>query len=221
MKTIKSIIGLCAIAIIGTSCHDGKQQKAKHHVESYSNYVDSISNLDLAEAHSNWQHIESKYEKHKSLTSENLQGVQEREALQNEVDNSTVKFEAYKEKIMLEKQNQDSFMDKNNFRTSLLGKNYVNDDMAFEWIDKNNILSVYQNFVNTVEANKDDYSREDWDEIKLLYEAIDTRKNTVENEGLSSEDNRKIAALKLKFAPMYTMNRMGTKTDENANAKKQ
>jgi hypothetical protein len=43
-----------------------------------------------------------------------------------------------------------------------------------------------------VQANKDKYSREDWDEIKLMYEALDSRKNTVEKEGLSSEDNRKL-----------------------------
>lgn len=91
--------------------------------------------------------------------------------------------------------------------------------MKFEWINKDNILSVYQNFVATAKANKDNYSRENWDEIKLLYEAIDTRKNTVENEGLTSADNRKIASLKLKFAPMYTLNRMGAKSEENAKAK--
>jgi hypothetical protein len=91
--------------------------------------------------------------------------------------------------------------------------------MKLEWINKDNILSVYQNFVDTAQENRDSYSREDWDEIKLLYEAIDTRKNTVENEGLTGSDNRKIAGLKLRFAPMYTFNRMGAKSEENAEAK--
>jgi len=53
-----------------------------------------------------------------------------------------------------------------------------------------------------------------------MYEALDSRKNTVEKEGLTSEDNRKIAGLKLKFAPMYTLNRMGAKSEENKAAKK-
>jgi hypothetical protein len=39
-------------------------------------------------------------------------------------------------------------------------------------------LGVYDQFVNTVQTNKDKYSREDWDEIKLMYEALDSRKNT-------------------------------------------
>jgi hypothetical protein len=52
-----------------------------------------------------------------------------------------------------------------------------------------------------------------------MYEALDSRKNTVEKEGLTADDNKKIAGLKLKFAPMYTLNRMGAKTDEMQKAK--
>ncbi len=91
--------------------------------------------------------------------------------------------------------------------------------MNFSWVNAANIHNVYQQFVHTVEDNKDKYSREDWDEIKLMYEALDSRKNTVEKEGLSSEDNRKIAGLKAKFAPMYTLNRMGAKSGEMKRAK--
>jgi hypothetical protein len=111
-------------------------------------------------------------------------------------------------------------MNKNNLRVALLGQNNNNNDLSFDWVNKDNILEVYQTFVHTVQMNKESYSREDWDEIKLLYEAIDTRKNTVEKQGLTSSDNRKIAGLKLKFAPMYTFNRMGAKSEENASAKK-
>jgi hypothetical protein len=49
--------------------------------------------------------------------------------------------------------------------------------MNFDW-NKDNIHNVYQQFVHTVEDNKDAYSREDWDEVKLMYEALDSRKHT-------------------------------------------
>jgi hypothetical protein len=109
---------------------------------------------------------------------------------------------------------------KQQLRNALFGEGKIGDDMSFSWVNAQNIHSVYQQFVHTVEIIKDSYSREDWDEIKLLYEALDSRKNTVEKEGLTSEDNRKIAGLKMKFAPMYTVNRMGAKSDENREAKK-
>jgi hypothetical protein len=52
-----------------------------------------------------------------------------------------------------------------------------------------------------------------------MYEALDSRKNTVENEGLSSEDNNKIASIKFKFGPMFKINRVGAKGRETAEAK--
>ena len=106
------------------------------------------------------------------------------------------------------------------FRNKFFKGQEIGDDMSFAWVNKDNILSVYDTFITTAIDNKDSYSREDWDEIKMMYEALDSRKNTVENEGLSSSDNMKIASLKVKFAPTYTINRTGAKSEENADAKK-
>ena len=95
----------------------------------------------------------------------------------------------------------------------------VGKDLNFDWVNKDNILRVYNDFNNAYDENKDKFSREDFDEIKQMYEALDARKNTVEKEGLSAEDNRKIAELKFKFAPTFKVDRMGAKTAENEDAK--
>jgi hypothetical protein len=84
-------------------------------------------------------------------------------------------------------------------------------------VNKDNILSVYRQFIHTAEDNKDNYSREDWDEVKLMYEALDSRKHCWK-EGLSS-DNKEIAGLKFKFGPMLKVNRMGAKSEEMKEAK--
>jgi hypothetical protein len=41
-------------------------------------------------------------------------------------------------------------------------------------------------------------TREDWDEVKLMYEALTVKKHC--RKELTSDDNKKIAGLKLKFA---------------------
>ncbi|MNY25681.1 hypothetical protein D3C86_1594810 [compost metagenome] len=142
---------------------------------------------------------------------------------QERLDAATAKYEALKAKYEAEidAQNQAAAAanPKQQLRNALFGEGKIGDDMNFNWVNASNILSVYQQFVQTAENNKDSYSREDWDEVKLMYEALDSRKNTVENEGLTSDDNRKIAGLKLKFAPMLKLNRMGAKSEEMAKAK--
>lgn len=220
MKTIPFTLAFCALGFAFTSCTDDKMKMAKDQVESYVMYVDSVAHLDLTDANSHWKTIESSSYEHKELAMANINMVKTDNTLKSDVDDASLRFETFKKKVVAERNLKDTEAYTNNLRMALLGKNYVNDDMTFEWINKDNILGVYQNFVSTVETNKDGYSREDWDEIKLLYEAIDNRKNTVEKEGLTSADNNKIAGLKLKFAPMYTFNRMGAKSEENAEAKK-
>ena len=104
-------------------------------------------------------------------------------------------------------------------RDTFFGAGKLGEDMNFSWVNKDNILQTYQTFFEAYKANKGNFTREDYDEVKMIYEALDSRKNTVENEGLSSEDNNKIAAIKFKFAPMFKVNRIGAKARENEEAK--
>lgn len=219
MKTLKLTLATVAMAVIFTSCKDDKKDMAQKKVERYSTYVDSVSNVAANDIAMNWEVIESDYQKNKTEANEAIVSIEENAELQASIDASTEQYLAFKVEVKAEIAQKEAANSKLMMQQSLLGNGFTEGDMKFTWINKDNILSVYDNFVTTVEKNKDSYSREDWDEIKLLYEAMDTRKNTVENEGLTSADNRKIAGLKLKFAPMYTLNRMGAKSDENAEAK--
>lgn len=219
MKTLNLTLAIVAVAAIFTSCKDDQRGIAQKQVDMYSTYVDSVSNVAAKEIAMNWEVVESDYQKNKNRANNAIVSVEENSEMQESIDESTEQYEAFKLEVEAETEAIQAANSKLVMQQSLLGSGFTGGDMKFTWINKDNILSVYDNFVTTVETNKDSYSREDWDEIKLLYEAIDTRKNTVENEGLTSADNRKIAGLKLKFAPMYTFNRMGAKSEENAAAK--
>ena len=220
MKKSKLVLALVAIVTAFSSCKDEKQELAEKSIDTYSNYVDSVSNVTQEKAAENWSTIENDYSRLKSDAEVSLANAKDKEKLQSNLDTITIKFEGFKNNVLAEKEKLDANNSKTVMYKNLFGPGYINDDMKFNWVNKDNILSVYDNFVTTVQKNKDSYSREDWDEIKLVYEALDSRKNTVEKEGLSSHDNNKIAGLKLKFAPMYTLNRMGAKSEENAEAKK-
>lgn len=215
MESKKLFLGVAAIALGLTSCKGEKETQAEKTVDNYVVYVDSLENVSSEEAMANWQTIEANYELRSSQAETALADLKDDAKAKEKLEASRMKYEAMKTKM------QDAMPSKSQtMRNSLFGEGKVGDDMSFAWVNAANIHDVYQQFVHTVEDNKDSYSREDWDEIKMMYEALDSRKNTVEKEGLSSEDNRKIAGLKLKFAPMYTVNRMGAKSEEMDAAKK-
>ena len=222
MKNTKLVLGLAVMTIGFASCKDEKAEQAEKKIDSYVTYVDSLGNVAEAEAEGNWKTIESSYDMKIVEAEAAIADVKDNTAEQARIDASKAKYEALKIKMEAKKMADEAAAEpssKQKIRNALFGAGKIGDDMNFSWVNAANIHSVYQQFIHTVENNKDQYSREDWDEVKAMYEALDSRKNTVEKEGLSSEDNRKIAGLKIKFAPMYTLNRMGAKSEEMNKAK--
>ena len=225
MKNTKLVLGLAVIAIGFTSCKDEKAEQAEKKVDTYVMYVDSLGNVTAEDAKSNWEGIEAAYLIRSGEAEAAIANMKDNVEAQARLDASRAKYEALRAKYEVQKAEAEVAVaaaapnPKQQLRNALFGEGKMGEDMNFNWVNATNIHNVYQQFVHTAEDNKDRYSREDWDEIKVMYEALDSRKNTVEKEGLSSEDNRKIAGLKAKFGPMYTLNRMGAKSGEMKRAK--
>ncbi|WP_166426983.1 hypothetical protein [Flavobacterium psychrotolerans] len=221
MEGKKVVLGMALIALGFTSCKSEKEAEAQKTVETYVVYVDSLGNIPAQDAKLNWEVINASYEMRTSEADAALANLKNAEKMQERINASRTKYAELKAQMEAEANKVAAATPnpKQQLRNALFGEGKIGEDMNFNWVNAANIHSVYQQFVHTAEDNKDKYSREDWDEVKLMYEALDSRKNTVEKEGLSSEDNRKIAGLKLKFAPMYTLNRMGAKSSEMAKAK--
>jgi len=111
-----------------------------------------------------------------------------------------------------------SKFEQSSLRNRLFGEGVVGKDLKFGFVNGSNVKSVYEKFVNGVSDNRNTYSREDWDEIKVLYEALDNRKNVIEPQ-IKTKDNLDIARLKIRFTAIKAWNRPGTKVDENQLAK--
>lgn len=223
MKKINLFAGAAIIALGFTSC-EKKSTTAEATFDSYEKYVDSVSNVSVADAKANWQAIESDYNAKTAEAEAEIAALEDKTAAQERLDKSKMKYAELKAKLEAEAAAKEAPVAKPDRKTTLStyyfkGGN-IGTNMDFSWVNKDNILKTYEDFVAAFDANKEEYTREDFDQIKAMYEALDTRKNTVEKEGLTGEDNRKIAALKLKFAPKFKWERMGAKAEENANAKK-
>lgn len=219
MKKNVFTIGILAIGLAFTSCKDEKKAQAEKSVNNYVVYVDSVGNVAAEDAKANWEAIDAGYQ---ARISEAEASASEDAAWKAKLDESKSKYEALKAKYMAEVEAAKTPVVKTPnqlVRDRFFGEGKVGEDMNFAWVNKDNILQVYQDFYDSYKANKANFSREDFDEVKLLYEALDSRKNTVEKEGLTSKDNNKIASIKFKFAPEFKINRIGAKARENKEAK--
>jgi hypothetical protein len=223
MKNFKLVLGAAIVAASFASCKDEAKVTAEKHVDHYVVYVDSVNNLSAEARLANWQAIQSGYEARLAEAEASLATLENDAETQKKIDESKSKYDGVKQQAEAEAAKAQAATAPaagNPMADAFFGAgNVVGNDMTFAWVNKDNILSVYQKFYETFKANKDSYSRQDLDKVKAWYEALDTRKNTVEKEGLSSDDNGKIASLKLKFAPSFRWERMTAKGEENEDAK--
>lgn len=229
MTKTKLLIAAAIVSVGFTACNN-ENKEAKQDAEVLNLYVDSVENATPVYTTENWTAIDNGYQERAMKAEKNLAALSAEEKAK--ADASKAKYEALKAKYELAIKEQQMKAaplpgtqpnSAPNFRKvlrdRLFGEGKIGDDMQFAFVTADNILPIYKNFVDVVDENKSKYTREDWDEINVLYEALDTRKNTVEKEGLKAADNLKIAGLKIRYAAINATHRGGTKVKENADAK--
>ena len=228
MKKSVLQLGVLSIILLGiVSCADKEKEEADKIIGELEIYIDSVSSLSAVDRQTNWDKISADYQTKNTSANEVLLNTEgnDKAIYQAKVDASNSKYDQIKVTIItsndLESNNEDSknISSSQLLRDRLFGAGKIGSDMSFDWVNKDNILSVYENFFESYKQNKSDFTREDYDEVKLLFEALDSRKNTVEKEGLTTNDNNKIATIKLMFSPMFKVNRVGAKSRENQEAK--
>lgn len=217
-------IGLLSVILIGTfSCKNKENELAEKRISALETYVDSLKSISSEDIEKNWEKINADYEQKNADVNEALSSADEKTKTSSQVrvEASNAKYVEVKASIENKAvaKGSDSKNSSQLLRDRLFGAGKIGKDMSFAWVNKDNILDVYDKFFESYKENKSNFSREDYDEIKLMYEALDNRKNTVEKEGLSASDNGKIASIKFKFAPMFKVNRVGAKSRETSEAK--
>ncbi len=224
--------GLFSIILLGmVSCVNKEKELADKRINELESYVDSLKAVSAEERQANWEQIAADYEAKNASANEALLSLEESDKAtsQEKVTASNAKYDEIKVTVITKAEPEPTSTNDPTkpvkvspsqlLRDRLFGAGKIGSDMNFSWVNKNNILAVYDMYYESYKTNKENFTREDYDEAKLLFEALDARKNTVEKEGLSSSDNMKIASIKFKLSPMFKLNRMGAKSRENQEAK--
>lgn len=211
---------LTVLLITIVSCKNKEKEAADQKIAALQTYIDSLEDVKTADVETNWDRISTDFDRKTKESNEAVAQLNEdvKAKSQARVDSLNVRYGIIKSSVELAK-SPVNVNPNQKLRNLFFGVDKIGEDMNFSWVNKDNIVDTYQKFFDSYKANKDKFSREDFDEVKLIYEALDSRKNTVEKEGLSSSDNMKIASIKFKFAPMFKVNRIGAKARENEEAK--
>lgn len=215
-----NLIITVALVVTGFAACQNSATEAKQDALSLNMYVDSIENLTPVYTAAYWSTLEEGYQVRVMKADKTIAALKtsDKENLEASKRQYAVLKSAYEAKIIENEAKLATPDYRQVLRNKLFGEGMIGTDLKFDFVTAINLLSVFRNFVNTVADNRNSFTREDWDEIKVLYEALDTRKNTVEKD-LPKGDNLKIARLKIKFSAIKATHRGGTKAEENKEAK--
>jgi hypothetical protein len=212
MKKFQLLLGAALVAAGFTSCKSETEQTAEKNVDRYIVYVDSIERLDAAERSANWAAIEAEYDRRLAEADAALADMENGDESRNRIEETKTRYITIRTESSSGTNNTGG---NNTDTTGTAGTGmatpmalFGNSDTSFAWVNKDNILATYQKFYETYKSNADNYTKDEHNQIKAWYEALDERKNVVEKQGLSEDDNEKIAGLKLKFAPTFKWERM-------------
>lgn len=198
-----------AIVLSIAACNQQQEKnKAKVAIEELQHHIDSLE-ARIVEvdgkgwARDNWKELEAEYNELKAKVNKELADTQSEDV---------VILEKKWEVISKDIQSYSPYSAVVVNVYSALGTSP--EEFSMNFVTKENMLSKYKAFVETVKANKEVYSSKDWAHLDVLWEALNERKN--ELEPLDTKVNLKIAELKLEYGAMKTLEKTEAKVEEKA-----
>ena len=222
MRKIYLVLSTAIVVGSFSACKNAANEDAVQNATNLNQYVDSVVALKPVYTQENFTKIDNAYQEMAMESEKTINQLAAADKAKAEA--SKEQYAALKAKYVAkikELEDANAVTASSDYRqilrSSLFGEGKIGSDMKFDYVTTANILSVYDKFVNKIADNRNNYTREDWDEIIVLYEALDSRKNEV--EPLAARDNRKIAGLKFRFTTLKATHRDRAKSKENAAAK--
>lgn len=202
----KAII-LALLCITGTLIFSSCEKKKSRSYDDYASYVNS--RIDSADRYYDreWNELESEYDMKKSAVERDMKDMDEKSKaeynrLEERWNNFKTSYSERRGKL-------------STLRTAIVPAGVQAD---FSNVSGSQLYGVYKHFVDYVDAHKESFDREQWDEVKLIWERLDAHKNTVEKD-LPKGDNGKIAKEKLRYNGIRLFERGSAKAKENEEAK--
>ena len=191
---------VCVITLFA-SCGEQEKQKREEKLNDFNAYVQRHQDSVDYYAQRNWDELNAEYEQKRAEFDKDLEKMDEQA---KERYNKTVSdWETFKGNYQ-QKSNETAAVQQMDKLRATLAIDGVRPD--YTDLTAADIVREYEHFVNTVEANKDAYTKEQWTVINVNYKALNGRKRELEKE-IKSVDMPKITKQQLRYTGIKATNR--------------
>lgn len=191
------IIAVC----FTTACNNAAREKREKDVDDFKAYVREHKDSADAYVDRQWAELEAEYnEKKVALEKDTAEMGEEFRAKYRE---SVNEWEEFKNDFTVRQQERAAVAEMDVLRAQLVITGVRND---FSDLSPASALQEYEHFVNTVKANKDAYTKEQWLVVNNSWKSLNGRKKEIEKD-LPNGDGGKITKLQLEYTGIKAVNR--------------
>lgn len=184
-----------------TACNNDSKEKTQKDVEDFKAYVkerrDSVDRyVDIK-----WDELQNRFDERKTqLDKDTAKMGQE---IRADYDKAVRDWESFKAEYTAKMEEKMKLSQMDAIRNALAIEGVRND---YTDLTGKNALQEYRHFVQTVDANKDNYTKEQWTAVNVNWKALNGRKREIAKD-ISSGDEAEIMKLQLKYTGIKALNR--------------
>ena len=190
------LFGLCAF--IFTACDQNAQKKKN--IDNLQTYVRNHNDSLELYADTNWDSLDNEFRLKQAAIDDTAKLNEE---MRQSYYKSLSDWNTFKTNYTIKKQEKGKLAQMDSLRKSL-----TLDGVRTDYADLTaaNLLAEYEHFVNTVEANKDMYTKEQWTVINVTWKGLKGRNREIEKD-VAAGDAAKILKLQIKYIAIKATNR--------------
>lgn len=168
---------------------------------AYRGYVISVRDTSDRYYDRDWADLEREYNEKKAKVDAKADKMDEKaKAEYNQLD---ADWQAFKARYEERRNQRDSETRLTKLRSDLVA---TPSDMTFGSLNGADILPAYNRFIETVRANREAYTTQDWNEVNVIYNALKARRQAVMND-IPKGDKMRIQNLELEYETKVMVNK--------------
>lgn len=200
--------GLFIFAMLATFftlsyCSDHGKEKTKKSINDFKVYVKEHKDATANYMDQKWEDMEKEYDMRKAELDKHVDKMDQE--MKSSYDETVADWQAFKADYQMKRKEKEERAKVETLKASVVPAD-IHTDLSN--VDGKNIVSVFEHFVNTVDNQKEIYSKEEWVHINDYWKSLkDVADRLDEAKQISKDDNKKLTGLKIKYMAIKTMNK--------------
>ncbi len=186
-----------------TSCSDSEKENTRKSLNEFKAYVKEHKDATANYMDQKWEDIEKEYdEKRVELDKKADKMDQEmKDSYQATVND----WEAFKADYLNKQQEKEDMAKAEKLKATIVPSD-IHTDLSN--VNEKNIVSVFEHFVNTVDNQKEMYSKEEWININNYWKSLNDISARLDDEQkITKADNRKLDGQRIKYGAIKALNK--------------